>query len=60
MIPALDAISIIPVQNDITPIIVIHNVTASPAESRAAFVISAIFPLKAPNKIPVSIIPAHR
>ena len=50
----------IPVQNAITPIIVMHSVTASFDESSAAFVISCIFPLNAPNTTPTRIIPAHR
>ena len=33
---------------------------ASFAESRAAFVISGIFPVNAPYMIPIIIIPAHR
>ena len=45
---------------DITPIIVIHSVTASFAESNAALVISGIFPLKAPKIMPTIIIPAQR
>ena len=45
---------------DITPIIVMQSVTASFADSSAAFVISGILPPNAPNKIPTAIIPAQR
>ena len=47
IMPDLVAISIRPVQKDITPIIVIQRVTASLEESRAASVISGIRPVKA-------------
>ena len=60
MIPACAAISMIPHQNDIIPIIVIQSVTASFEESSAAFVITSILPLNAPNIIPIKIMPAHR
>ena len=57
--PDFWAISIRPTHNAMTPIIVIHKDTASPAESRAAFVTSAIFPVKAPYTTPVKIINAQ-
>lgn len=57
--PDFCAISIRPTHNDITPIIVIHKDTASPAESSAAFDTASIFPLKAPNTIPIKIINAQ-
>lgn len=60
IIPDLAAISIIPTQNDIIPIIVMHRVIASLEASTAALVISGIRPVKAAYMIPIRIIPAQR
>lgn len=60
MIPDLAAISISPIQRDMTPIMVIQRVMASFAESRAAFVISGMVPEKAAKMTPVRIMPAQR
>ena len=57
--PDFCAISISPTHNAMTPIMVIHKDTASPAESRAALVTSAILPVKAPYTTPIKIINAQ-
>ena len=57
--PDFCAISINPTHNAITPIIVIHRDTASPAESSAALVTSAILPAIAPYTTPIKIINAQ-
>ena len=57
--PDFCAISINPTHNAITPIMVIHKDTASPAESNAACDTASMFPVKAPNTTPIKIIKAQ-
>lgn len=57
--PDFWAISIRPTHNDITPIIVMHSETASPAESSAALDTASMFPVKAPYITPTIIIAAQ-
>ena len=58
--PDFSAISISPVQKDMTPIMVMQRVTASLEESKAAVVMSGILPEKAAKRMPIRIIPDHR
>lgn len=60
MIPARVAISMNPIQKDITPSIVMQSETASFDESIAAVVISGSRPVHAAYTIPIIIIPAHK
>ena len=60
MISAFAAISIRPTQKDMTPIIVMHKVTASLEESSAALVISGMRPVNAAKMMPTRIMPAHK
>ena len=58
--PDFCPISMIPVQKDITPNIVIHSMTASFADESAPSVTALKFPWNAAHKTPTTIINAQR